>query len=1109
MTPRRLQVVTLSPSDFGTRFGTLDTSQAICGFTSARDTHVVLTLLAHLRPIRILEVGTAAGHMTANLSAWSPPDALVFSLGIVAETRSVSGAAEQQSEIPTRAEFARHANHFGTAHKTLLIAADSRTYDFARIAPLDFCFVDGGHDRLTAQSDIRGAYAALRTGGCLVLHDWGSSVEWVPVREAAAALGLPEPIYHVAGTEVAFLFKGEGVGATADSNRPRVAIAWEGEFEPTHSLATVNRAVCSELVARGQGVALQPSPPLMPVGSRVDLRPELVACTNRPLRSDAVVRHRWPPDFTPPAGTGAFVVCQPWEYGRIPRAWVQPIVDAADEVWVYSRAVERAYVASGVPADRVKVVPLGVDPDRFRPDASPLPLTTTRRVKFLFVGGTIRRKGFDVLLAAYRRAFTAADDVGLVAKDLGADTFYRNQTAGAAIAALQADPSAPAVEYLDRDLSEADLPGLYTACDVLVLPYRGEGFALPVLEAMACGRPVIVTAGGPTDEFVPPSAGWRIPARVAYIPTEEVGGSATAGRPWWLEPDGDALVAALREAAAGAEERATRGAAARRAALGWTWARTAATIEDRVRALRGSVPIRFRRPTAPPSGLPANSVGHSVTITSEVQLPPPRVAGDRPRVSLTMIVKNEEHNLRACLEPVRGLVDEIVVVDTGSTDRTREIAAECGATVVDFPWIDHFAAARNEALQHATGAWAFWLDADDRVDEENARKLAALFASLTDENAAYVMKCLCVADAPGGTVTAVDHVRLFRLDPRHRWRYRVHEQILPSLRQTGAVVRWADVAVRHVGYVDPALRRKKLARDLRLLERERLEHPGDPFALFNLGSVHHELGDYPAAIGALEASLAASNPRDSIVRKLYALLVQCHRKVSDREKALGVCRAGRVHYPDDAELLFLESSLLREVGDAAGAERLLLRLIHEREAEHFGSVDAGLRGHKARHNLACLYLDRGRSAEAESQWRAAVAEEPGFLPAQLGLAELYLREKNWAGVERVAASLHEQAPNGPAEAEALLGRCRIEQGNFEAARKALESAVERYPNSVGVRVAMSYALMRGGAPPEEVEPALQAILALDPDNAQARRNLEVVLRKTGRWSEAGREGEVP
>src|SRR4029450_5445578 len=90
---------------------------------------------------------------------------------------------------------------------------------------------------------------------------------------------------------------------------------------------------------------------------------------------------------------------------------------------------------------------------------------------------------------------------------------------------------------------------------------------------------------------------------------------------------------------------------------------------------------------------------------------------------LSTLGKNEEANLPDCLRSVADLVDEIIIVDTGSTDRTKEVAKQFGAQVFDFPWIDNFAAARNESLSHATCPWILWLDADDRIDEANHQGL--------------------------------------------------------------------------------------------------------------------------------------------------------------------------------------------------------------------------------------------------------------------------------------------------------------------------------------------------------------------------------------------------
>src|SRR5262249_43027776 len=149
-----------------------------------------------------------------------------------------------------------------------------------------------------------------------------------------------------------------------------------------------------------------------------------------------------------------------------------------------------------------------------------------------------------------------------------------------------------------------------------------------------------------------------------------------------------------------------------------------------------------------------------------------------------------------------------------------------------------FAAARNAALAHATGDYVFWLDADDRVEPGQRPRLRALFEGLSPgDDAAYVVRCDCDPDEAGRGRTVVDHIRLFPRRAGIGWEYRVHEQILPSLRRAGVPVRWTDAVVRHVGYADTRLRRRKLERDEAILRAELCDRPGDPFILFNLGCV--------------------------------------------------------------------------------------------------------------------------------------------------------------------------------------------------------------------------------------------------------------------------------
>jgi tetratricopeptide (TPR) repeat protein len=345
-------------------------------------------------------------------------------------------------------------------------------------------------------------------------------------------------------------------------------------------------------------------------------------------------------------------------------------------------------------------------------------------------------------------------------------------------------------------------------------------------------------------------------------------------------------------------------------------------------------------------------------------------------------------------------------VDTGSTDDTKAVAAQHGARVFDFAWRDDFAAARNETLRHATAEWVFSLDADQSLDEANKDRLRALFASLDCEKAAFVLGQRFPAGH--GAATVVRQVRLFRNLPEVRWQYRVHEQVLPSLRKAGHDVRFTDLLVQHHGYLDPELTDRKLQRNLRLLQMDYIEHPTDPFILFNLGWAYVPMRRYAEAIPYLSRSLELSQPGDSIVRKLYSLLADCHRHLGRPEQALAACRAGRACCPDGPELAFLEGSLLAEQGDLAAAEACWRGLLPESgrstaPPQAFASYDEGLHGYRVRHHLAELCCRQDRPADAEAHWRAALAERPDFSAAWRGLAELSLRIQRWGDLDTLLA----------------------------------------------------------------------------------------------------------
>ncbi len=161
-------------------------------------------------------------------------------------------------------------------------------------------------------------------------------------------------------------------------------------------------------------------------------------------------------------------------------------------------------------------------------------------------------------------------------------------------------------------------------------------------------------------------------------------------------------------------------------------------------------------------------------------------------VSLCMIVKNEEDVLARCLESAAGLVEEIVIVDTGSTDRTREIAAQFTEKVHSFPWADDFAAARNYAFSLGTMDYCMWLDADDVLLEEDRALLRQLKETLDPETAVVMAKYNVAFDQQGSPTLSYYRERLLKNRMGLRWKGAVHEVIEP----TGKIL-YASFAVTH------------------------------------------------------------------------------------------------------------------------------------------------------------------------------------------------------------------------------------------------------------------------------------------------------------------------
>lgn len=229
------------------------------------------------------------------------------------------------------------------------------------------------------------------------------------------------------------------------------------------------------------------------------------------------------------------------------------------------------------------------------------------------------------------------------------------------------------------------------------------------------------------------------------------------------------------------------------------------------------------------------------------------------RVSLSMIVKNEELLLRGCLESVRNVVDEISIVDTGSTDGTVRVAREFGARVSTFTWTGDFSEARNVALANCDGDWVLYLDADERLAPGQESLIRALVSS--PSASAYNVRVRSGLTLPSGrTVQVMSYPRLLRRTPSVRFEGVVHEQVMPSILRAGGRIEPSALLIEHLGYDRGyEILKKKAERNLTPLIQQAASEPDDWYARLQIAKTRMLLQEWNPAIEQLNEALACKD----------------------------------------------------------------------------------------------------------------------------------------------------------------------------------------------------------------------------------------------------------
>jgi tetratricopeptide (TPR) repeat protein len=433
------------------------------------------------------------------------------------------------------------------------------------------------------------------------------------------------------------------------------------------------------------------------------------------------------------------------------------------------------------------------------------------------------------------------------------------------------------------------------------------------------------------------------------------------------------------------------------------------------------------------------------------------------RLSLCMIVRDEEEMLPRCLAAVADAVDEIIVVDTGSSDRTVEIAESFGAAVRHHEWTGSFADARNVSLDLASGDWFVYLDADEVLVGEDAAKLRAL-AGRTWREAFYLSETNYTGDMEDGTAVTHNALRMYRNRPGYRFVGRLHEQIAQCL--PGYLperLEATDVRVEHYGYLG-AVRdsREKSRRNIELLRLQQEEGPPTAFLHYNLGSEYAAAGEPQQALSEFQQawSLLQSLPDRNSYQfgpALTSRLVKALRACSRHEQAIERAQEGLGLYPGFTDLVMEQGLAAAALGRGESAIECFERCLEMGDAPSQYTATVGCGTYLAMFHLAECRRERGELRVARELLERCLREHPHFLGAVLPYASALLADG--IDAETTLGEFERNVPDPSPSARFMLGTALYENGAAAVGESQFRAVLRSQPSSGRARVALGETLL--------------------------------------------------
>lgn len=401
------------------------------------------------------------------------------------------------------------------------------------------------------------------------------------------------------------------------------------------------------------------------------------------------------------------------------------------------------------------------------------------------------------------------------------------------------------------------------------------------------------------------------------------------------------------------------------------------------------------------------------------------------KISLCMIVKNEEKNLSRCLNSIKDMIDEMIIVDTGSTDNTVEIAESFEAKVYHFQWTNSFSEARNESLKYATKEWILILDADDEFCIEDKEKFKELINNYLDENCLYFFETLnyCGSFPDSNNISINLNPRLFKNNYGYIYSGAVHNQLINPQNKIKDVS--YPVRIYHYGYLDNSIKEKdKRKRNISLLEEQLKKSPDSKYTNFNLGNEYFALDDIEKALNCYYKSYKDFNPNVGYGFILILRMVISNYNIGEYTRALEFSDIGIEYYPKFTDLYYFKALVYKALNRPTLAIKTLEKCIELGEPPSELRFIYGTGTFKALYELGIIYTELKDYPEAFKYFIETIRSNPNFIVTLNHITHI-LKEEN-TPIEEFKKTLESFFDNS-LEADAIISNLFYNEGYYETA----------------------------------------------------------------------------